>query len=141
MKNWKLPLLVAAAVLSLQACDVSVHETPKDQTAATSEAVPAPAPEPAPAATTETTAAADPSAAGASAPVAGASAPLAEPPVAGASAPADGMAAAPQEPGTNAMGGPAPSAPMSSDGVAAPTELARFLDANPLAGKDAKTKP
>lgn len=140
MKNWSLTLVMAAAVLSLQACDVEVHDKP--QAAATSE------PTPAPTASTpdaSTNVAASTPQQGDSAMPAAPAASAAPDSMAAASASTDGVAAAPLPGQTTAMGAPAagtsPGAPAmgvtTPDGVAAPTELGRFLQDNPIGGSGA----
>ena len=136
MKNWSLTLVMAAAVLSLQACDVEVHDKP--QAAATSE--------PTPTASTPdagTNVAAGTPQQGDSAMPATPAASAAPDSMAAASASTDAPAAAPPPAQTSAMGAPADGAspgasPMGADttpeGVAAPTELGRFLQDNPIGG-------
>lgn len=127
MKQWNLYLAIAAVALSLQACDVTIHESPKEQGAATSE----------PAPPTASTQQASTSIASSVPQEPVESEPAAEAPT--ASVPADTAAHAP-EPQTNAMGAPAATAPDSAaapaaataEGVAAPTELARFFQENPI---------
>ncbi|MBC5783269.1 hypothetical protein H8N03_09960 [Ramlibacter sp. USB13] len=125
MKTWSLALLAAAAALSLQACDVTVHDASKEQA---SSSVSEPAPAPAPADTTSVASSEAPQPA---------TQPAAEAPAAGASAPSDTTMSAPQQPGTSEMGGPAMgTGSMPTDnvaaGVAAPTELERFLQEHPI---------
>ena len=129
MKQWNLCLAMAAAVLSLQACDVTIHETPKEQGAATSE--PAPATASTPEANTSIASSVPQE-------------PVENEPAADApttSVPNDtDTAANTTEPQTNAMGAPAATAPdaaaapadTTAEGVAAPTELARFFQENPI---------
>lgn len=152
-RNWPLVVTLAGAALALQACDVSVHETPKQDTTAST----APATEPTPPATD--TAAATNAAATNAAPVASATdtTTAAAPADTTSTPPADTTAMAnpqsmpqtdPQQPGTNAMGAPAAPAPGQAQpsamdstpaGTAAPTELARFLQDNPPGGKERKS--
>lgn len=138
MKNWKLTLLAAASVLGLQACDVTVHDKPAAGPAASTAPAPATASEPAPTASTEPatsapTTAAAPGAASmdGSTPSTDASMAAQTPPPA---SPDTGAMGAPGTAGTASPGGPAPMA--TADGVAAPTELARFLQENPVQPRD-----
>ena len=144
MKNWSLTLVMAAAVLSLQACDVEVHDKP--QAAATSEPTPTPSTPDA-----STNVAAGTPQQGDSATPAAPAASAAPDSMAAASASTDGLAAAPPPGQTSAMGAPAAGSstdapamgPTTPDGVAAPTELGRFLQDNPIGGsaKDSSANP
>lgn len=135
MKHRSLTLVMAAAVLSLQACDVEVHDRP--QAAAASEST-ATTPQ------TSTNVAAGTPQQGDSAVPAAPAASAAPDSMAAASATTEGLDAAPPPAQTSAMGAPAagtPSgaaAPMDAgttpEGVAAPTELGRFLQENPIGG-------
>ena len=114
MKTVRLSLVIALSALGLQACDVSVKPTQNTAAApqSTQPAAPADA-TPTPVGSADASAAATPSA-----------------PVAAA----DSNTAPAAAPDTNAMGAQ-PGAPAASDGVAAPTELARFFEQNPIKPK------
>lgn len=140
MKNWKLSLVAAASVLVLQACDVTVHDKPPAGPAASAAPAPAPAPasEPAPTASMEpttpapaTAAAPDAASTDGSTPSTDATMAAQTPPPA---TPDTGAMGASGTAGTASPGGPASTAP--ADGVAAPTELARFLADNPVQPRD-----
>ena len=121
MKTARLSFLIALTALGLQACDVQVKPSQGTSTAQQQ-----------PAAPVDST----------PAPVQPTGAPAAAPPVASAdttnAAPVT-PGAAPATPGaapeTNAMGAQAEAAPASADGVATPTELARFFEQNAIKPK------
>jgi predicted component of type VI protein secretion system len=143
MKNWQLTLLAAAAALSLQACEVNVRSSAPQDSAATSQpaAATAEAPSPAPADTSANTA----STVAATGPTGTPTDASSASPV--ASADTSTPAATPVSPDATAMGAASPvpaAAPFAapaaaSDGVAAPTELARFLEQNPPGAKQQDT--
>lgn len=131
MNRLTLSLLAAAAALSLQACDIQVHERPSGDASAS-------VTEPAPGASSAATAPAGDSSAGTVA-----AAPSPQEPGAAPADPSAGVAlqAPPAAPDTGAMGAAATPSPDAAGmpppvdngaaGVAVPTELARFLEQNP----------
>ena len=125
MKTWQLSILAAAAALGLQACDVSVRDAAPQDSAATSQPAPessAPQvtsqPAPAAAASDSTTLPSD-------APTTVSSTPSPAP-----SSPDTAAMGAAAGAGTAPLG--APAMPAVADGAAAPSELARFLEENPV---------
>jgi hypothetical protein len=142
MKNWKLTLVAAASVLGLQACDVTVHDKPAAGPAASAAPAPAtagePACEPAPTASMEAATPAPATAAAPDAATVDGSTPSTDATIAAQTPPPatpdTGAMGASGTAGTASPGAPAPMAP--ADGVAAPTELARFLEENPVQSRD-----
>ncbi|HEX2547101.1 MAG TPA: hypothetical protein VHL79_19620 [Ramlibacter sp.] len=150
MNKWSLTLVAAASALALQACDVQVNDNTARQgsgavseSSATTESAASTAPATDPSAGTSSTTVASGASSSTAAP-AEASPSMASPPL---ESPV--VQSPPLSPDTSAMGGPAPAtgaapgampagvAPMTmpadttAGGVAAPTELARFLEQHP----------
>jgi hypothetical protein len=141
MKTWQLSILAAAAAFGLQACDVNVRSAAQDGAATSEVAQSSPA--------AQDTASANSPAPTDTAPLSGdASATSGTTPSGSTALPvdpaltADGARLPPlASPDTGAMGAPgaAPAMPAGADGAAAPTELARFLEENPVPARKGDT--
>jgi murein DD-endopeptidase MepM/ murein hydrolase activator NlpD len=127
VKHWKLPLAAALAAIGLQACDVTVHEPPRTTVNAPQNSVPDDT-QRAPATAAQSADASTSTAAAGTPQPQQPTVPLDATPGAAPTTGTDASAQAPSaDPQAATMGAPA-AAPMPADGVAAATELQRFLE-------------